>query len=158
MFATYPTHLILPDLIILKIFGKENVMKIIIQFSSPDYFTPLSKYSSQHRSETPSVYVLSFMCEAKFHTHTNLQEKSEFVSSYCRQQRRRQKVLNWIVGSIIKFNLILISSWMKFWFDVMATFFEIHRVSQSTALHCVLWQDMYFLVGSFINLSADFAS
>jgi hypothetical protein len=33
-----------------------------------------------------------------------------------RQQTRRQKVLDWVVASIPEFNLLLISSWIKFWF------------------------------------------
>jgi hypothetical protein len=58
------------------------------------------KFSSAPCFQTPSVCVL------KFRTHTEPQEKLQFciflIFMFLRQQRRRQKVLDWMVASITR--------------------------------------------------------
>jgi hypothetical protein len=67
-----------------------------------------------------SSYVPSLISKAKFHTHSQSQQKL-FLFLYSnfyvfRQQPRRQNVLDWRVASITEFNRLLISSWIIFWF------------------------------------------
>jgi hypothetical protein len=74
MCATCPVHLILPNLIILIIFGKSLSLCNFLQ--PPIISSHLGRnVFPRTRSQTPSVYVLPVTSETEFHTHTKLQEK-----------------------------------------------------------------------------------
>jgi hypothetical protein len=72
--TTWPIHLILLNLIILIILGKEHKSRSCLLWSFPhppvtsSFFGPNILHSTC--SQTPSVYVSSLMSETKCHTHT----------------------------------------------------------------------------------------
>jgi hypothetical protein len=62
--------------------GVQIMQLLTVQFSPASYyFTPLGSkiLSSTPCSQTPAVYVILLMSEAKFHTHTNYRQNYNFV-------------------------------------------------------------------------------
>ena len=124
--ATCPTHLILLDMIIRTKFGEEyiSVSSSLCSFIYSRYLIPLrSKYTPQHpilKHPQPM-----FIPQYKQPSFTPIQNNRQNYSSvYLNlyifgQQTGRQKFLHQMIASPY-FNLLLISSWIEFWFVSVA--------------------------------------
>jgi hypothetical protein len=52
----------------------------------------------------------------------------------------RQKILDWIIASISQFNLLLISSWMSFWFfSVVTNYLNFAKFSNDSLAIFIFW-------------------
>jgi hypothetical protein len=120
--ATCPAHLIFFDLIISMMFGKEyKLQKLFIMQISPASSSCIparSKHCPQYPvSET--LRALSLMWETRLHTHSKLRARLHYLYFNLivfRQRSKRQWILYWTVANITHFKLLLISSWIQFWF------------------------------------------
>jgi hypothetical protein len=78
-------------------------------------------FSSAPCSQTPSVYVPPYFRDQLLHTYRTTSNISLVYSNFYIfwQQTRRQKVLDWMVANITEFGLLLLSSWIIFWFVIV---------------------------------------
>jgi hypothetical protein len=103
------------------------------------YFIPLwSKYPTQHPcSQIPSVYIHPLMLETNLRTHTEIQEKlvlyiANFTFLDSRREDRRFRTEKY--QTLLDFNLLLISSWIKFQFVTV-----VPQIYKLTFVQTICW-------------------
>jgi hypothetical protein len=120
--------------------------------------------SSKPCSQTPSVCVPPLMSKTKFHSHTEAQAKLyswiffNFYVFSTADMKTEGSVPN---GALLEFNLLLISSWIKFWFVTLVpkyvncdTFLNgLFYIFMSWFLHELRWRynNIYLVFCTFIS-------
>jgi hypothetical protein len=93
-------------------------------------------FSSAPCPQTPSVYVLPLILETKCHTHTKLWTKYSFEYFNFYDLESTQEDKRFWNETLPEFNLLLISSLIKFWFvTVVSKYLNFTTLCYDFALH-----------------------